>query len=59
MHGCETWFLTLRDEHRLKVSENRALRRMFGLKKDEVVGGWRNQTKITLVGKNTILIHID
>jgi hypothetical protein len=32
---------TLREEHRLKVFKNRVLRRIFGLKRDEVVGGWR------------------
>jgi hypothetical protein len=35
MHGCETWSLTLREEHRLKVFENRVLR-IFGPKRDEV-----------------------
>jgi hypothetical protein len=39
--GCGTWSLTLREEHRLRVFENRALRRIFGLKRDEVTGGWR------------------
>jgi hypothetical protein len=33
---------TLREEHRLKVFENRVLRRIFGLKRDEVTGEWRN-----------------
>jgi hypothetical protein len=32
--GCETWSLTLREEHRLRVFENRALRGIFGLKRD-------------------------
>jgi hypothetical protein len=41
LYGCETWSLTLREEHRLKVYENRVLRRIFGWKKDEVTGGWR------------------
>jgi hypothetical protein len=41
MYGCETWSLTLREEHRLRVFENRVLRGMFGLKRDEVMGGWR------------------
>jgi hypothetical protein len=36
-----TWSLTLREEHRLRVFENRALRRIFGPKWDEVTGGWR------------------
>jgi hypothetical protein len=41
LYGCETWSLTLRDEHRLRVFENRVLRRIFGPKRDEVIGGWR------------------
>jgi hypothetical protein len=40
-YGCETWTLTSREEHRLKVSENRVLRRIFGPKRDEVTGDWR------------------
>jgi hypothetical protein len=39
--GCETWSLTLREEHRLRVFENRVLRRIFGPKRDEVTRGWR------------------
>jgi hypothetical protein len=38
---CETWFLTLREEHRLRVFENRVMRRIFGPKRDEVTGEWR------------------
>jgi hypothetical protein len=41
LYGCETWSLTLREEHRLRVFENRVLRRMFGKKRDEVTGEWR------------------
>jgi hypothetical protein len=41
LFGCEIWFLTLREEHRLGVFENEVLRRIFGPKRDEVVGGWR------------------
>jgi hypothetical protein len=37
-YGCETWSLTLREERRLKVSENRPLRRIFGPKRDDVTG---------------------
>jgi PAS domain-containing protein len=37
----ETWSLTLREEQGLRVFENRVLRRIFGLKRDEVTGGWR------------------
>ena len=36
--GCETWSLTLKEERRLRMVENRALRRIFGLKRDEVTG---------------------
>jgi hypothetical protein len=41
LYGCETWSLTLREEHRLRVFKNRVLRRIFELKRDEVTGGWR------------------
>jgi hypothetical protein len=41
LYGCETWSLTLRDEYRLRVFENRVLRSVFGLKSDEVMGVWR------------------
>jgi hypothetical protein len=41
LNGCETWSLTLREEHRLRVFENRVLRRTFGPKRDEVTEGWR------------------
>jgi hypothetical protein len=41
LYGCETWSLTLREEHRLRVFENRMLRRIFGPKREEVTGGWR------------------
>jgi hypothetical protein len=37
----ETWSLTLREQYRLRVFENRVLRRIFGPKRDEVTGGWR------------------
>jgi hypothetical protein len=37
----ETWSLTLREEHRLRVFENKVLRRIFGPKRNEVRGGWR------------------
>jgi hypothetical protein len=41
LYGSETWSLTLREEHRLRVFENRVLRRIFGPKRDEVIGQWR------------------
>jgi hypothetical protein len=41
LFGCETWSLTLREEHRLRVFENGMLRKIFGSKSDEVTGEWR------------------
>ena len=41
LYGCETWSLTLREERRLRVFENRVLRRVFGPKRDDVTGDWR------------------
>jgi hypothetical protein len=41
LYGCETWSLTLREEHRLSMSENRVLGRIFGPKRDEIMGEWR------------------
>jgi hypothetical protein len=41
LYGCETWSLTLREERRLRVFENRVLRRIFGPRKDDVTGEWR------------------
>ena len=38
LYGCETWPLTLREKRRLRVFENRVLRRIFGPKRDEVIG---------------------
>jgi hypothetical protein len=37
LYGCGTWCLTSREEHKLRVFENRVLRRIFGLKRDEMV----------------------
>jgi hypothetical protein len=41
LYGCETWSLTLREEYRLRVLENRVLRRILGPKRYEVIGDWR------------------
>jgi hypothetical protein len=41
LYLCETWSLTLREEHRLMVFESRLLRRIFGPNRDEVTGEWR------------------
>jgi hypothetical protein len=41
LYGCETWSLTLREKRRLRVFENREVRRVFGPKRDVVTGEWR------------------
>ena len=41
LYGCKTWSLTLREERKLRVSENMVLRRIFGPRRDEVTGEWR------------------
>jgi len=41
LYGCGTWSVTLREERRLRMFENRALMRIFGTKRDEVTGEWR------------------
>jgi hypothetical protein len=41
LYGCETWSLTLREEHRLRVFENRVVRSIFGPNRDEMAGEWR------------------
>jgi hypothetical protein len=41
LYGCETWWLTVGEERRLRVFENRVLRGIFGLKRGEVKGEWR------------------
>ena len=49
LYGCETWSLTLRKERRLRVFENRVLRRVYGSKRDEVIGNGENYTMRSLV----------
>ena len=41
LYGCETWSLTMREEHRLRVFENGVLRGIFGTKRDVITGEWR------------------
>jgi hypothetical protein len=45
LYGCETWSLTLREEHIMRMFENRVLRRIFEPKRDEVMGHWRKLHK--------------
>jgi hypothetical protein len=53
MYGFETWSLTLGEEHRLRVFENRVLRKIFGLKRDEVTREWRKLYNEELRDLNT------
>jgi hypothetical protein len=53
LYGCETWSLTLREEHRFRVFENRVLRRIFGPKRGEVTGGCRTLHNEELYGLYT------
>ena len=48
LYGCETWSLTLRGERRLRVFENRVLRRIFGPKRAEVTGEWSKLHNVEL-----------
>ena len=41
LYDCETWPLTLSEEHRLRVFENKVLRKIFGAKRDDITGQWR------------------
>ena len=45
LYGCETWSLTLREEMKLRVFENKVFRRIFGPRRDEVTGDWRRMHK--------------
>jgi hypothetical protein len=47
LYRCETWSLTLREEHKLRVFDNWVLRRIFGPKKDEVTREWRKLRNTT------------
>ena len=49
LYGCESWSLTFRKERRLRVFENRVLRKVFGPKRDEVTGEWRKLHNRNLV----------
>jgi len=48
LYGCETWSLILREERRLRVFENRVLRRIFGPKRDDVTEEWRKLYNVKL-----------
>jgi hypothetical protein len=60
LYGCETWSLTVREEHKLRVFEGRVLR-IFGPKRDRVTGGWRklhNEELHNLYSSPSIIIII-
>jgi hypothetical protein len=56
LYGCETWSLILREEQRLRVFENRVLRRIFGLKGDKVTGGWNEELHNLYTSPNVIRV---
>jgi hypothetical protein len=60
LYGCETWSFTLREEQRVRVFENRVLRRIFGPKRDETTGEWRRLHNEELNGlySSPNIIHI-
>ncbi|KAJ4442625.1 hypothetical protein ANN_04214 [Periplaneta americana] len=59
LYGCETWTLTLREEHRLRVFENKVLRKIFGAKRDEVTGEWRklHNTELHALYSSPVIIR--
>jgi hypothetical protein len=59
MYGCENWSLKLSEESRLRLFENRVLKRKFGPKRDKVTGEWRkvhNEELIELYSGNVIRV---
>ncbi|KAJ4441577.1 hypothetical protein ANN_11433 [Periplaneta americana] len=60
LYGCETWTLTLREEQRLRVFENKVLRNIFGAKRDEVTGEWRklHNAELQALYSSPVIIRI-
>jgi hypothetical protein len=61
LYGCKTWSLTLKEPHRMRVFDNKVLRKIYGPNRDEVVGGWRklhNEELHNLYGSQNIPIAI-
>jgi hypothetical protein len=56
LYWCETWSLTKREKYKMRVFENRVLRRIFGPKRDEVIGEWRRLHKKELQDLNMLLV---
>jgi hypothetical protein len=57
LYGCATWSLTIGEERRLRVFENRMLRRLFGPKRNEVTGEWKQHTE-ELYGLSALQIFL-
>jgi hypothetical protein len=62
LYGCETWSVTFREEHRLRVFENRVLRNIFGRKRNDVTGMWiklqKQQLDDLYSSPNTSIIRV-
>ena len=58
LYGCETWSIILREEHRLRVFENRVLRRIFEPERGRVTGEWRklNNEELMICTAHQILL---
>jgi hypothetical protein len=59
-YGCVTWSLKLREERRLRVFQNSALRRIFGPKRDEVIGVWRilNNEELNYLYSSSSIVQV-
>jgi hypothetical protein len=58
LYACEIWFLTLREEHRLKVSRNRVLWITFGPKCEKVIGVWEKEHNITMTKSQRVRLVV-
>jgi hypothetical protein len=61
LYGCKTWSLPLREEHRLRMSGNRVIRRLFGPKKEEEAEGWRfydEELHNLYISPNIVINHV-
>jgi len=58
LYGYETWSVTMRKEHKLRVFDNRVLRKTFGPKRDEVTGKWKGEEDYDLYASQNIILVI-